>query len=149
VIVCFEISTNLTFRGRAQFARRDAVYWQPHSVKSPDAFLIVCTITSSPAPPLQPPSIPRLHVPRDLLFSIGTLLDDPAYSDIEFVLPRRGRSSLHGAKTIKAAKKLLQRVEYFDTSMFRLPFITPNRSDFCKCSTQGSPRRQSHSWRSA
>jgi len=93
------------------------VYWQPHSVKTPDAFLIVCTITSSPASPVQPPSIPRMAVPRDLLFSVGAMLDDPAYSDIEFVLPRRGRSSLQGAKTIKAAKKLLQRVEYFDTSM--------------------------------
>lgn len=112
-------SARLTLRDRAQFARRDAVYWQPHSVKTPDAFLVVCTITSSPAPPVQPPSIPRLPVPRDLLFSIGTMLDDPAYSDIEFVLPRRGRSSLQGPKTIRAAKKLLQRVEYFDTSMFR------------------------------
>ena len=92
------------------------MYWQPHSVKTPDAFLIVCTITSSAASPVQPPSIPRMAVPRDLLFSVGSMLDDPAYSDIEFVLPRRGRSSLQGAKTIKAAKKLLQRVEYFDTS---------------------------------
>jgi hypothetical protein len=63
-----------------------------------------------------------MPVPRDLLFSVGTMLDDPAYSDIEFVLPRRGRGSLQGAKTIKAAKKLLQRVEYFDTSMSR--FLT-------------------------
>ena len=117
-------SVNLTLHRRAQFARRDAVYWQPHSVKGPDAFLIVCTITSSPAPPVQPPSIPRLPVPRDLLFSVGTMLDDPAYSDIEFILPRRGRNSLQGAKTIKAAKKLLQRVEYFDTSMFELTSLS-------------------------
>ena len=119
------------------------MYWQPHSVKGPDAFLIVCTITSSPAPPVQPPSIPRLPVPRDLLFSVGTMLDDPAYSDIEFVLPRRGRGSLRGAKTIKAAKKLLQRVEYFDTStshFFNL--VSRTQSDFCKCSTPGLPRRQ-------
>ena len=92
------------------------MYWQPHSVKTPDAFLIVCTITSSPTPPVQPPSIPRVAVPRDLLLSVGSMLDDPAYSDVEFVLPRRGRNPLQGAKTIKAAKKLLQRVEYFDTS---------------------------------
>lgn len=64
-------------------------------------------------------------MPRDLLFSVGTMLDDPGYSDIEFVLPRRGRSSLHGAKTIKAAKKLLQRVEYFDTSMSGLLISYP------------------------
>ncbi|KAF9778754.1 hypothetical protein BJ322DRAFT_1092448 [Thelephora terrestris] len=113
--------------GWAQFARRDAVYWQPHSVKGPDAFVIVCTITSSPAPPVQPPSIPRLPVPRDLLFSVGTMLDDPAYSDIEFILPRRGRGSLQGAKTIKAAKKLLQRVEYFDT-MFNSGFAEATES---------------------
>lgn len=135
----FRKFTNLTLRGRAQFARRDAVYWQPHSVKTPDAFLIVCTITSSPAPPVQLPSIPRLPVPRDLLFSVGTMLDDPAYSDIEFFLPRRGRSSLHGAKTIKAAKKLLQRVEYFDTSASWLPPLS--RLDLIFASVQLRIRR--------
>lgn len=124
------------------------MYWQPHSVKGPDAFLIVCTITSSPAPPLQPPSVPRLYVPRDLLSSVGTMLDDPAYSDIEFFLPRRGRSSLHGAKTIKAAKKLLQRVEYFNTSASWLPSLSA-QSNFYKCSTPDSPRRQSLRWDSA
>jgi len=139
-----KVSVNLTPRIRAQFARRDAVYWQPLSVKGPDAFLIVCTITSSPATPIQLPSIPRLPVPKDLLFSVGTMLDDPAYSDIEFVLPRRGRSSLHGAKTIKAAKKLLQRVEYFDTSVSPFSFTCPARAqrDFYKCSTPDSPRPQ-------
>ena len=140
---CPEISANLTLRDRAQFARRDAVYWQPHSVKGPDAFLVVCTITSSPAPPVQPPQIPRLPVPRDLLFSVGTMLDDPAYSDIEFVLPRRGKSSFQGAKTIKAAKRLLQRVEYFDTSM---SLLSVSRSELnigsWKCSTLDSPRPQ-------
>ena len=140
------VSAHLTLRNRAQFARRDAVYWQPHSVKGPDAFLIVCTITSSPAPPMQLPQIPRLPVPRDLLFSVGTMLDDAAYSDIEFVLPRRGRSSLHGAKTIKAAKKLLQRVEYFDTSTswFSSFMVRAQpRCYFCKCSILDSPRPQS------
>lgn len=119
------------------------MYWQPHSVKGPDAFLIVCTITSSPAPPVQPPSIPRLPVPRDLLFSVGTMLDDPAYSDIEFILPRRGRNSLQGAKTIKAAKKLLQRVEYFDTSMFELTSLSKlGLIPFFLCSTPGLPRQR-------
>lgn len=113
--------------GWAQFARRDAVYWQPNSVKGPDAFLIVCTITSSPAPPALQPSIPRMPVPRDLLLSVGAMLDDAAYSDIEFVLPRRGRGSLQGAKTIKAAKKLLQRVEYFNT-MFNSGFAEATAS---------------------
>jgi hypothetical protein len=103
-------------RPRAQFARRDSVYYQPHSVRTHDAFLIVCTIVSSPTTPVPPPIVPRHVVPRDLLDAVGSLLDDPLYSDVEFILPRRGRS-LNGARTIKAAKKLLQRVDYFNTSI--------------------------------
>ncbi|KAG9074117.1 hypothetical protein FS749_014364, partial [Ceratobasidium sp. UAMH 11750] len=98
--------------GWAQFARRDAVYYSPNSVRAQDAFLIICQITDSPAPPTS--SVSKQTVPRGLLGSVGSLLDDPCYSDVEFVLPARRR----GAKTkrIYASKKLLAgRAEYFQT----------------------------------
>ncbi|QRV79089.1 The BTB (BR-C, ttk and bab)/POZ (Pox virus and Zinc finger) domain [Ceratobasidium sp. AG-Ba] len=98
--------------GWAQFARRDAVYYSPNSVRGADAFVIVCQITDSPAPPTS--SVSKQTVPRDLLGSVGSLLDDPCYSDVEFVLPPRRR----GGKTrrIYASKKLLAgRAEYFRT----------------------------------
>ncbi|KAF8549323.1 hypothetical protein OG21DRAFT_609955 [Imleria badia] len=42
--------------GWAQFARRDFVYYDSTPVKESDAFLIICTITSSPYHPLQAPT---------------------------------------------------------------------------------------------
>ncbi|KAG8793347.1 hypothetical protein FRC12_003002 [Ceratobasidium sp. 428] len=98
--------------GWAQFARRDAVYYSPNSVRVQDAFLIVCQITDSPTAPTS--SMSKQAVPRGLLGSVGSLLDDPCYSDVEFVLPARRR----GGKTrrIYASKKLLAgRAEYFQT----------------------------------
>lgn len=41
----------------------------------------------------------------------------PVYSDVEFILPRRGRST-KDARRIYAARRLLKRVEYFDTSKY-------------------------------
>ncbi|KAI0357371.1 hypothetical protein OH77DRAFT_1422218 [Trametes cingulata] len=105
--------------GWAQFARRDAVYYTPSIVRQQDAFLIICSITSAPAPPSPIPAIPRYKVPRDLLDSMGSLLDDPTYSDVEFVLPQRGRAE---PWKIYAARKILRRVEYFD-DMFSSGFV--------------------------
>ncbi|KAF8584490.1 hypothetical protein K439DRAFT_1346016, partial [Ramaria rubella] len=108
--------------GWAQFARRDAVYFQPHTVKSQDAFLIICTITASPAPPSPVPSAPMKSVPKDLLDAVGDLLDDPVYSDVEFVLPSRHSSATKPkTRTIWAARRLLKRAEYFQT-MFESGF---------------------------
>ncbi|RPD77408.1 hypothetical protein L226DRAFT_532213 [Lentinus tigrinus ALCF2SS1-7] len=98
--------------GWAQFARREAVYYLPPTVKQQDAFMITCSITSSLVPPAPMPAIPRYLVPKDLLDSMGSLLDDPLYSDVEFVLPRRGRAE---PRRIYASKKLLRRVDYYDT----------------------------------
>ncbi|KAF8608499.1 hypothetical protein BDV93DRAFT_200841 [Ceratobasidium sp. AG-I] len=98
--------------GWAQFARREQVYYTPNNVRLQDSFLIVCQITDSPAPPTS--TVNRQSVPRGLLGSIGSLLDDPCYSDIEFVLPARRRGGK--AKRIYASKKLLVgRAEYFQT----------------------------------
>ena len=48
--------------------------------------------------------------------SIGGLLDDPLYSDVEFVLPGPGRRGFRDAQRIYANSKLLKRAEYFETS---------------------------------
>jgi hypothetical protein len=85
--------------------------------KSQDAFLIVCNITSTPVKPPAPPAIPRQPVPKSLLETFGSLLDDPRYSDVLFVIPKRGKSLNQGDK-IWAAKRVLERAEYFHTSMF-------------------------------
>jgi hypothetical protein len=100
---------------RAQFAKRDTVYYQSNAVKNQDAFVIICNITSSPAPPIQPPVFPRKIVPKGLLDTVGALLDDPLYSDVEFVIPGRGRR-LKSARRIWASRRLLKRAEYFETS---------------------------------
>ncbi|KAI1794804.1 hypothetical protein LXA43DRAFT_1072322 [Ganoderma leucocontextum] len=120
--------------GWAQFARRDAVYYQPTSVKSQDAFIIICTITSSPASPAPVPPIPRYPVPRDLLDSMGGMLDDPLYSDVEFAFPQRGKAS---PQRIYAARRLLQRVDYFD-AMFGSGFAE-SASDIDLCPEPTSP----------
>lgn len=116
---------------RAQFAKRDTVYSQAALVKQHDSFVIVCTITSSPSQPQQPPASPRQSVPKGLLDTVGALLDDPIYSDVEFILPRRGQS-LRSARRIWASRRLLRRAEYFDTSE---RFLIYNQlANSCGCS---------------
>ena len=104
---------------RAQFAKRDTVYYQSNAVKTQDAFVIICNITSSPSPPVPPPVFPRQTVPKGLLDTVGALLDDPLYSDVEFIIPRRGQR-LRSARRIWASRRLLKRAEYFETSARRL-----------------------------
>ncbi|KAI0726225.1 hypothetical protein C8Q72DRAFT_847350 [Fomitopsis betulina] len=98
--------------GWAQFARRDNVYYSNTLSKLQDAFTVICTITSSPSLPDPVPTIPQSLVPKVLLDSMGGLLDDPLYSDVEFVLPRRGKP-FYAARRIYASRRLLKRVEYF------------------------------------
>ena len=94
-------------------------------VKAQDALVIICTITSSPA---KPPSLqPRQPVPKSLLDTVGSLLDDPLYSDVCFTIPGRDQSVQNG-RTIWASKRLLQRAEYFRTSSVS-SFFTMNISD--------------------
>lgn len=112
--------------GWAQFAKRDHVYYNSHSVKEVDALLIVCTITSSPQVPVSPPSVPMQLVPKDFLERVGGLLDDPLYSDVEFILPRRGKTK--EARRIYANKKILERADYFQ-SMFRSGFAEASADD--------------------
>ena len=102
---------------RAQFTRRDTIFSQ-HSVKSQDALLIICTITSSPYVPPPAPTVSLRSVPKSLIDTIGSLLDDPVYSDVEFIIPRYP-NNLRNARTIWASKKMLQRIDYFDASNCR------------------------------
>lgn len=109
---------------RAQFARRDSVYYNPNSVRIQDAFLITCTINSTPSPPVPPLKVPYQTVPRDLLDVVGALMDDPVYSDVEFVLPKsrcanedvKGKQTIRRGRRIFAARKILMRAEYFAAS---------------------------------
>ena len=105
----------LMFILRAQFARRDNVYFQSGAVKDTDAFVVICNIASSPVIPVPPSPIPRQPVPKVLLETLGSLLDDPLYSDVEFVFPRRGRSAKN-PKKIWANRKLIERADYFKAS---------------------------------
>jgi hypothetical protein len=93
------------------------VYYTRGMVKANDAFVITCTISSTPGPPTPSPLINMSLVPKDLLESVGGLLDDPLYSDIEFVLPSRN-PRVPAPRRIYAAKRLLGRADYFDSSRF-------------------------------
>ncbi|KAG6903149.1 hypothetical protein C0995_004696 [Termitomyces sp. Mi166 len=106
---------------KAQFAKRDNIYYNSNGVKNQDAFIILCTITSSPAPPPPPPAYRIRIVPKSLLETVGALLDDPLYSDVEFVIPGR-RGDINSARKILASKTLLRRADYFE-SMFGSEFV--------------------------
>ncbi|KAJ3541320.1 hypothetical protein NMY22_g3936 [Coprinellus aureogranulatus] len=135
--------------GWAQFARRDSIYYQSPNVKAQDAFVIVCTVISTPSAPAPPPPIVRYSIPRPLLDTIGSLLDDPLYSDVQFIVGRQGSKS---ARRIWASKKLLSRVDYFATmfssnfaeggigmrSIPRLHLETPRQSSLSLLSPTGS-----------
>ncbi|KAL4080742.1 hypothetical protein J3A83DRAFT_4084952 [Scleroderma citrinum] len=111
---------------QAQFARRDHVYYNSHAVKEADALLIICTITSSPQAPVPPPHTPMQFVPKDFLERVGALLDDPLYSDVEFILPKKGGSK--ETRTIYANRKILERADYFQ-SMFSSGFAEASTDD--------------------
>ncbi len=100
---------------RPQFARRDSVYYQSAQARTDDAFIIICTITSSPSIP-KAWSAPRQHIPKTLLDTVGELLDDASYADVTFVIAKRKRGNTI-TRTICASKKMLQRAEYFETSI--------------------------------
>jgi len=130
---------------RASFARRDAVYYSRHNVKTQDAVVIICTISSHPVSPQPPPVIPKMIVPKDLLDAVGSLLDDPLYCDIEFIIPTRGRN-LKNARRLYAAKSLLSRAEYFETSdplqfLAFAPFVLTLSSESVPLRFRGSIQR--------
>lgn len=116
--------------GWAQFAKRDTVYYASSAVRQADSFSIVCTITSSPTVPIAPSRIRKRMAPTAMLDVVGELLDDPTYSDIEFVFPsKRGRTGRRReGKRIWANKKLLSRADYFDSSTWSSTNANSNRT---------------------
>ena len=46
---------------------------------------------------------------------IGSMLDDPNYSDVEFVILRKGGNG-RSVRSIYAAKKMISRADYFRSS---------------------------------
>ncbi|GAA5908157.1 hypothetical protein JCM6882_005959 [Rhodosporidiobolus microsporus] len=105
--------------GYAQMiSRRDAYYNNP-AAKAADAFLIICTIVSTPTLPSPPPSTSSVPVPKDLVRAYASLFDDPDYSDVVFrIRPESGTGRKGGKvkeKRLYAAKKILAgRSEYFE-----------------------------------
>ncbi|KAG5646532.1 hypothetical protein DXG03_003299 [Asterophora parasitica] len=72
-------------------------------------------VLSNTRPPPPVPAYPRQSVPKGLLDTVGALLDDPLYSDVEFIIPRRG-GKLKSARRIWASRRMLKRAEYFESS---------------------------------
>ncbi|KAH7098623.1 hypothetical protein BKA62DRAFT_832360 [Auriculariales sp. MPI-PUGE-AT-0066] len=107
--------------GWASFARRDTVFYGQNAAIFNDAFVITCTISG---PPL------RRTAPRHLLTTIGALLDDPDYSDVQFVLP-------HGRSICAMRKLVARRASYFDT-MFESGFCETEQPDTLQARA-GSP----------
>ncbi|GAA6001236.1 hypothetical protein JCM10207_007478 [Rhodosporidiobolus poonsookiae] len=104
----------------SMISRREAYYNNPNT-RAADAFLIVCTIVSSPSLPTSPPA-PHLLIPKDLVRAYASLFNDPDYSDIVFrIRPENGARDRNGKvkeKKLYAAKKVLAgRSEYFDTML--------------------------------
>lgn len=115
---------NNSIYSRAQFAKRDNVFYQSLPVKAHDAFVIICQITSSPAPP-PVQTLPKQPVPKSLIDTVGMLLDDPRYADVEFILPSRSGDTKE-TRRIFASKRLLERADYFHTSSLPAPsFAVP------------------------
>ncbi|OCF37555.1 hypothetical protein I317_06267 [Kwoniella heveanensis CBS 569] len=98
--------------GWQAFAKRDALFQHPQ-VQATDSFMIVCTIQPQPQPPAAAGGGVRKVVPKDLIRSVGAMLDDPLYSDVEFVIPSKGGTGSK-PRSIYANKKLLNRCEYFE-----------------------------------
>ena len=46
---------------------------------------------------------------------VGSMLDDPNYSDVEFVILRKGGNG-RSVRSIYAAKKMISRADYFRSS---------------------------------
>ncbi|GAA6007942.1 hypothetical protein JCM11491_006550 [Sporobolomyces phaffii] len=109
--------------GYQSFWRRSEAYYNNPATRTSDAFLIICTITSSPTLPATV-TAPHLSIPKDLVNSFASLFNDPEYCDVMFRIRleddegrRKGRE-----KRLFAAKKILAgRSEYFE-SMFNSGF---------------------------
>ncbi|GAA5895027.1 BTB/POZ and MATH domain-containing protein [Sporobolomyces salmoneus] len=114
--------------GYQTFWKRSEAYYSNPATRSSDAFLIVCTITSSPVLPATS-NVPLVSIPKDLVNSYASLFDDPEYCDVVFRIRPEDEDNQGGGKNKRkrekklfAAKKILSgRSEYFQ-SMFNSGF---------------------------
>lgn len=113
--------------GWAQFASRDAVFFNNSAVRNDNAFVISVSITANAERPraVRPLGI---SVPPALVQAMGSLLDDPDHSDIVFTIGRQRHDRASGRlvtreRKIYAIKKILaSRCEYFE-DMFEGGFL--------------------------
>jgi hypothetical protein len=59
-----------------------------------------------------------------MLDYVGQLLDDPLYSDVEFVFPNKAVNGKKEDRRIYACKRLLNRADYFNSSK-EIPMVLP------------------------
>ncbi|GAA5861912.1 hypothetical protein JCM1840_006872 [Sporobolomyces johnsonii] len=124
--------------GYQSFWRRTEAYYSNQHTRADDAFLIICTIVSSPTLPTTPP-LPHLLIPKDLVNSFASLFDDPDYSDVVFrIRPESTGKQKVREKRLYAAKKVLAgRSEYFDM-MFNSGFTESTYTTYPAASTSTS-----------
>ncbi|GAA5919549.1 hypothetical protein JCM1841_001004 [Sporobolomyces salmonicolor] len=124
--------------GYQSFWRRNEAYYNNQLTRAADAFLIICTIVSSPTLPTTPP-LPHLLIPKDLVNSFASLFDDPDYSDVVFrIRPESTGKQKVREKRLYAAKKVLAgRSEYFDM-MFNSGFTESTYTTYPAASTATS-----------
>lgn len=75
--------------GWQSFARRSDVYYNNMVVRHSDSFIIACTIThtpSRPSPPAGSLTLQKKLMPLELVNAFAGMFDDPAYSDVKFVI---------------------------------------------------------------
>lgn len=75
--------------GWQSFARRTEVYHNNMVVRHSDSFVIVCTITHTPAKPSTIPNhltLQKRLMPLELVNAFAGMFDDPLYSDVKFVV---------------------------------------------------------------
>ncbi|KDN52718.1 hypothetical protein K437DRAFT_162455 [Tilletiaria anomala UBC 951] len=121
--------------GWSGFCSRDRVYYNHHTVKEMDMFVVVVSLTKQPKAPDS--HRPKGHiVSQSLTTAMGSLLDTPDYSDTIFVFPRQTRrqgkvirSSGEKTKQIFAIKQILTaRSDYF-RDLFEGGFAEAEDSD--------------------
>ncbi|GAA5820780.1 hypothetical protein JCM11251_003157 [Rhodosporidiobolus azoricus] len=136
--------------GYAQMISRRDAYYNNAAARAADAFLVICTIVSTPTLPTSPPPATHTSIPKTLVSAYASLFDDPDYSDVVFrIRPEKveGRRRKVKEKRLFAAKKILAgRSEYFEM-MFSSGFSEGSLPPSSTTSTSTSRRLASSSRR--
>src|SRR5215475_5233678 len=106
--------SSLELLSRKQFIRRDKIL-QSSTIQQRDALLVTCIIEGPKGDLRSRTSEPVRLAPTSLLTTVGLLLDDPAHSDVCFIIRKPNESSIN-ARMVWAARTLLSRFPYFTSS---------------------------------